>query len=130
MKILTREKFSWPFLNLLDNFFSKMLFINSKNTYQSLGSKYFLRMDLEASLHFSYYRLETNWRCFNNSKNSFENYTQNQRNHVYFGLRKIPCGLFSSKGIFSVFGDLEKIQKQIRNQHTKIKQELLKKTGQ
>jgi hypothetical protein len=32
----------------------------------------------------------------------FENQTENQRNHVYFGFCKIPCGLLSIRA-FSVF---------------------------
>jgi hypothetical protein len=38
---------------------------------------------------------------------NFENYTQNQRNHVYFDFQKMACCLFPQpliKGIFSVFG--------------------------
>jgi hypothetical protein len=59
-----------------------------------LESEYSLRTDVEVSRHFLFYRFETNQRCLKDSKNSFENYTQNQRNHVYFGSRKKPCGVF------------------------------------
>jgi hypothetical protein len=44
-----------------------------------------LRTDLEVSRYFLFYRFETDQRCKKDSKNSFENYTQDQRNHVYFG---------------------------------------------
>jgi hypothetical protein len=45
----TFEKFSWPFLKLLDNFSSKTMFLNSKKSFQSLRSEYSLRTDLEVS---------------------------------------------------------------------------------
>jgi hypothetical protein len=57
-----------PLLNLLDNFSSKMIFINFKKFFQSMGSEYSLRRDLEASRHFLFYRFQTN-----HSKNSYEN---------------------------------------------------------
>jgi hypothetical protein len=72
-----------------------------------MGSKYFLRTDLEVSRDFLFNRFETDQRCLEDSKNSFENKTQNQTNHVYFGFHKIAYGLFSKpliSGIFSVIG--------------------------
>jgi hypothetical protein len=54
-----------------------------------------------------FYRFKTNQKSLKYFKNSFKNQTQKQRNHVYLGFGKIPCGLFPkplNKGIFSVFG--------------------------
>jgi hypothetical protein len=62
---------------------SKMMLINFKKTFQNLGSEYFLRTDLEVSRHFLFYKFETNRMWLKDSKNTFENYTQNQKNHVY-----------------------------------------------
>jgi hypothetical protein len=44
----------------LDKFSSEMMFFNSKKTFQSMGSEYFLKKELEASRHFLFYRFETN----------------------------------------------------------------------
>jgi hypothetical protein len=92
----TPEKFSWPFLNLLDNFISNMFFLNSKG----MESEYFLKKDVTNSRNLLFYRFEAKQRCWKDSKK------------VYFGFRKIPCGLFP-KDIFSVFGRL--IEDYLRN---------------
>jgi hypothetical protein len=86
-------------------FSSKMMYLNSKKSFQSTGSEYSMRKDLEASRHFLFYRFETNQRCLKDPKNSFENKTQNQRNHLYFDFVKyfvvsIPS---HSKRAFSLF---------------------------
>jgi hypothetical protein len=47
---ISLEKFSRPFLYLLDKFSSKMMFLNSKKTFQSMGSEYSLRPDLKDDL--------------------------------------------------------------------------------
>jgi hypothetical protein len=60
-------------LSFLDNFSSKIMFLNSKKIFQSMGSEYSLRRDLETSRHFLFYRFETNQMCLKHSKNSFEN---------------------------------------------------------
>jgi hypothetical protein len=49
IETLTPEKFSWPFLNYLDDFSSNTIFLNSKKTFQSSGSEYALKTNLEAS---------------------------------------------------------------------------------
>jgi hypothetical protein len=49
-------------LNLLDNFSSKMMFLNSEKPFQSIESEYSLRTDLGASRNFLFYRFETNQR--------------------------------------------------------------------
>jgi hypothetical protein len=46
-------------LDLLDNFSSKMMFLNSNKSFQSLGSAYSYRMDLENFRHFSKTVLKT-----------------------------------------------------------------------
>jgi hypothetical protein len=35
------------------------MFLNSKKSFQSMGSEYSMRRDLEASRHFLFYRFET-----------------------------------------------------------------------
>jgi hypothetical protein len=60
METFTSEKFSWTFLNLMDNFSSKMMFLNYKKSPQTLRSEYSLRTDLEVFRHFLFYRFETN----------------------------------------------------------------------
>jgi hypothetical protein len=59
------------------------MFSYYKKIFQSMESEYFLRTDLGVLRHFLFYRFDTNQRCSNDSRNSFENKTQNQRNHVY-----------------------------------------------
>jgi hypothetical protein len=59
---LTWHKFSWLFLNFLDNVSSKMMFLNSKKSFQSLGSEYSLITNLETTRHFLFYKFETNQR--------------------------------------------------------------------
>jgi hypothetical protein len=54
---------SLPFFNLLENFVSKMMFLNSKKSFLSLGSEFSLGMDLEVFRHFLFYRFKTNQRC-------------------------------------------------------------------
>jgi hypothetical protein len=91
METLAPEKFSLSFLNLFE------MVLKSKN---ELGS-------LKISRYFLFYRFGTNQRSLRDSKNNFENKTQNQRNHLYFGSQKIPCCLFPepiNQGIFSLFG--------------------------
>jgi hypothetical protein len=53
---LRGRNFSWPLLTLLVQFSSKMMFSYSKKSFQSLGSKYSLRTDLEVSRYFLFYR--------------------------------------------------------------------------
>jgi hypothetical protein len=74
---------------------------DSKKIFQSMGSEYSLRKDLEASRNF----LFCNQMYLKHSKNSFENQTQNQRNHVYFDFVKYLVVFFlsHSKRAFSVF---------------------------
>jgi hypothetical protein len=65
-----------------------MMFSNSKKTFKNMGSEFSMRMDLEVSRHFIFYRLLTNQRS-------------------YFDSRKMPCGHIPqplNKGILSVFG--------------------------
>jgi hypothetical protein len=69
----------WKPLDLLDNFSSKMMFLNSKMSFQSLRSEYSLWTDLEVSKHLLFYRFQTNQKCSKDFKNKFENKTQNQR---------------------------------------------------
>jgi hypothetical protein len=91
------EKFSLSFLILFENFYFEIMVLKSKN---ELGS-------LKISRHFLFYRFGKNQRSLRGSKNNFENKTQNQRNHIYFGSQKIPRCLFPkpiNQGIFSVFG--------------------------
>jgi hypothetical protein len=47
-----------PFLNFLDNFSFKMMFLNSNKTFQSLGLEYSLRTNLEVFRHFLFYRFD------------------------------------------------------------------------
>jgi hypothetical protein len=75
--------------------------------FSELVTRVFLENGLESfQLFFLFYRFETNQRCKKDSKNRFEKNTQNQRNHIYFGFRKIRCGLIPkplNKGMSSVF---------------------------
>jgi hypothetical protein len=50
----------WEVPSLLDNFFSKMLFLNAQKIIKSMGSEYSLRRDLKTSRHFLFYRFEAN----------------------------------------------------------------------
>jgi hypothetical protein len=52
-----------PFLSLMIKFSSKMMFLNSKKSFQSMRSEYSMRRDVEASRHFLFYRFETNQMC-------------------------------------------------------------------
>jgi hypothetical protein len=49
---LRGRKVSWPFLNLFDDFSSKMMFSNSKKSFQSMGSEVTLRTNLKVSRNF------------------------------------------------------------------------------
>jgi hypothetical protein len=91
MENFTREKCSWPFLNLFYYISSKMIFLNFKKSFQSWGSEYFLRTDLEDFRHFLFYRVETNqnswiltWKLNSNPKKPY----------VYIVFRQIPCWVF------------------------------------
>jgi hypothetical protein len=72
-----------------------------------MGSEYFLRSDLEISREFLFYRFEKDQKCLKDSKNSFENNTQNIRYHVCFDVVKYLVVFFPKPlkvGIFSVSG--------------------------
>jgi hypothetical protein len=68
------RNFLWPFLNLLDNFSSKMVFLNSKKSSQSMRSEYSLRTWKPTDIYYftnlrprpkhSILRSYINWRFF------------------------------------------------------------------
>jgi hypothetical protein len=56
-------KFFMSIFEFVEIFISKMMFLNFKKTFQSLGSEYSFGTDLEVSRHFLFYRFKTNQRC-------------------------------------------------------------------
>jgi hypothetical protein len=107
-----QESLTWKkFFMAIFEFIGQCYFQNDvfkiQEVFSELGIRLFLENGLGVCRDFLFNRFKTNQRCQKDSKNSFENFTQNQTNHLYFGFRKISCGLFSkplNKGIFSVFG--------------------------
>jgi hypothetical protein len=61
---LTSNELLMTAFEFIGQFFfkSKMMFLNSKKSFQTMGSELTLRSDLEVSRHFLLYRFETNQR--------------------------------------------------------------------
>jgi hypothetical protein len=125
-------------LNLSDNFSSKMMFFNPKKFFQSMGSEYLLRTDLEALRHF-FLQIWDKPEVIKRFQKQFLKLNTKKNKLRVLWFRKIPCDLFLKslkKGVFSASAIFvedylrnltywEKSKKQIRAQRTKIKQESL-----
>jgi hypothetical protein len=108
--------FSWPFLNFLDNYSYKMIFLNSKKSFQSMGSEYSLKRDWKFP-EMSYFIDLRQTRCANNIPIQFWNLISKPKKPGLLWFCKIHCCRFPKplkEGIFSVSGIF--IKDYLRNQ--------------
>jgi hypothetical protein len=112
METFTPEKFSWTFFNLLDNFSSKMVFLNDKKSFQSLRSEYSLKIwKFSDIFYFTDLMRQTKDKKIPRTILKIRLKTK-----VYFCFRKIPCGLIPKPlnvRFFTVFGRF--IENYLRN---------------
>jgi hypothetical protein len=78
-----------------------MFFI--KKFFQSLGSEYFLRTDLEVSRHFLFYRFETNQRGAKTIPKTFLKTRLKSKERIVFGKYLVVSFQSQSIRVFSVF---------------------------